>query len=151
MGCHDPRCLAFVGCAWSRRGRYPDMSLVCRGRVAIVLLLLGGIVACGDDAALDTQGPYRVGTRSVTFVDHTRGTPAFGASPAQMERTVVTDLWYPAEGEPDAGPVADARPADGPFPVIVFNHGQQGEPQQYAPSFQVWARAGTSSRRHGTL
>jgi fermentation-respiration switch protein FrsA (DUF1100 family) len=54
----------------------------------------------------------------------------------------VTDLWYPAEGDPDAGPVADAPAADGPFPLIVFNHGQQGEPQQYAPSFVSWARAG---------
>jgi fermentation-respiration switch protein FrsA (DUF1100 family) len=118
------------------------MSLVCRGRVAIVLLLVGGIVACGDDGALDTSGPYRVGSRSVTFVDQTRGTPAFGASPARAERTLVTDLWYPAEGDPDAGPVADAPAADGPFPLIVFNHGQQGEPQQYAPSFVSWARAG---------
>jgi fermentation-respiration switch protein FrsA (DUF1100 family) len=117
------------------------MSLVCRARVAIVLLFVGGIVACGDDV-LGKVGPYRVGTRLVTFVDHTRDTPAFGASPARPERTLVTDLWYPAEGEPDAAPVADAPAADGPFPLIVFNHGQQGAPQQYAPSFQVWARAG---------
>jgi fermentation-respiration switch protein FrsA (DUF1100 family) len=55
---------------------------------------------------------------------------------------VVTDIWYPAAGNPDDAPVADAPAADGPFPLVVFNHGQQGEPQQYAPSFEVWARAG---------
>ena len=40
----------------------------------------------------------------------------------------MTDVWYPDD-------------ADGPFPLIVFNHGQQGEPQQYAPSFEAWAGA----------
>ena len=78
----------------------------------------------------------------MTFVDDTRATPAFGASPAQDTRTLVTDLWYPAEGDPNAAPIADAPAAAGPFPLIVFNHGQQGEPQQYAPSFESWARAG---------
>jgi fermentation-respiration switch protein FrsA (DUF1100 family) len=118
------------------------MSLARWGRVAIVLVLGGGIVACGDDASQETTGPYGVGSRSVTFVDETRATPAFGASPAQATRTLVTDLWYPAEGDPNAAPMADAPAADGPFPLIVFNHGQQGEPQQYAPSFESWARAG---------
>ena len=83
-----------------------------------------------------------MGTRSVGFVDDSRPTPAYGASPAVGTRTVVTDLWYPAEGDPAGGPVADGPAADGPFPLIVFNHGQQGEPGQYALSFEVWARAG---------
>lgn len=109
----------------------------------MVLLLVGGIVSCGDDdASQETTGPYAVGTRSVTFVDEKRATPACNASPAQNTRTLVTDLWYPAKGDPNAAPMADAAAADGPFPVIVFNHGQQGEPQQYAPSFQTWAQAG---------
>lgn len=117
------------------------MSLVSAGRVSVVVLVVG-IVSCGDDHAVETTGPYRVGTRSVTFVDESRPTPEFGASPAEDTRTVVTDLWYPAEGDPDGEPVADSPAADGPFPLIVFNHGQQGEPQQYAPSFELWARAG---------
>jgi fermentation-respiration switch protein FrsA (DUF1100 family) len=107
-----------------------------------VLLVVGGTASCGDDGALERTGPYRVGTRALTFVDDTRETPAFGDSPAQDTRTVVTELWYPAAGDPDGAPLADAPEADGPFPVIVFNHGQQGEPQQYAASFESWARAG---------
>jgi fermentation-respiration switch protein FrsA (DUF1100 family) len=113
--------------------------------VAVVTLVVagvvGGVAAFGDDSR-DATGPYAVGTRSVTFVDDDRPTPAFGASPALPTRTVVTDLWYPAEGEPKAPAKAGAPAADGPFPVIVFNHGQQGEPQQYTPSFETWARAG---------
>jgi predicted dienelactone hydrolase len=119
-----------------------DVTLVRWGRVATVLLVGCSLVSCGDDDALETTGPYRVGTRSMNFVDETRETPAFRDSPAQDSRTVVTDFWYPAEGDPDAAPAPDGPAADGPFPVIVFNHGQQGEPQQYAPSFEVWARAG---------
>jgi alpha-beta hydrolase superfamily lysophospholipase len=111
-------------------------------RVVVVLVLVVGIVACGDDKSQETRGPYAVGTRSMTFVDEERGTPAFGATPAQPTRTVVTDLWYPADGNPDVPAAADAPAANGPFPVIVFNHGQQGEPQNYAPSFEAWARAG---------
>jgi fermentation-respiration switch protein FrsA (DUF1100 family) len=118
------------------------MFLVSMGRVAIVALAVGGIVSCGDDHAVETTGPYRVGTRSVTFVDDSRPTPAFGASPAVGTRTVITDLWYPADGNPDEGPLPDGPAADGPFPLIVFNHGQQGEPGQYALSFELWTRAG---------
>jgi fermentation-respiration switch protein FrsA (DUF1100 family) len=111
-------------------------------RLALVVLLLAGAVSCGRDHAVEATGPYRVGTRSLTFVDESRPTPAFGSFPGAPNRTVVTDFWYPAEGDPTAAPVADGQAADGPFPLIVFNHGQQGEPQQYALSFQTWARAG---------
>ena len=111
-------------------------------RAALAAALLAALTGCGDDHAVETTGPYRVGTRSLTFVDEARGTPAFGALPAQDSRVVETDIWYPAEGDPDADPVGDGKAADGPFPLIVFNHGQQGEPQMYAPSFEVWARAG---------
>lgn len=118
------------------------MSLASASPVAVVALAVGGIVSCGDDHAVETTGPYRVATRSVTFVDDSRPTPAYGASPAVGTRTVVTELWYPTEGDPAGGPVADGPAADGPFPLIVFNHGQQGEPGQYALSFELWARAG---------
>jgi predicted esterase len=123
------------------------MTLVSPGRAAAAALLVcvlgaSGLAGCGVDHAVRTSGPYRVGTRSVTFVDDSRPTPAFRAAPAQPSRTLVTDLWYPAAGDPKAGPIADGRPADGPFPLIVFNHGQQGAPDQYTPSFQTWAAAG---------
>jgi predicted dienelactone hydrolase len=118
------------------------MFVVSTARVAVVALAVGSIVSCGDDHAVATTGPYRVGTRSVTFVDDSRPTPAYGASAAVPTRTVVTDLWYPTEGDPQGAPVADGPAADGPFPLVVFNHGQQGEPGQYALSFELWARAG---------
>jgi fermentation-respiration switch protein FrsA (DUF1100 family) len=107
-----------------------------------VLVLVAAIGACGDDPSQQTTGPYAVGTTRHTFVDDSRPTPAFGDVPESPEREVVTDIWYPAEGDDRAAPKTDAPAADGPFPLIVFNHGQQGEPQLYALSLEAWARAG---------
>jgi fermentation-respiration switch protein FrsA (DUF1100 family) len=124
------------------------MTTVSLGRRSAAVALLVGtlgascLTACGADHAVTTKGPYRVGTRSETFVDESRETPAFRGAPALPNRTLVTDFWYPAAGDPQAGPIADGAAADGPFPLIVFNHGQNGSPDQYALSFQTWAAAG---------
>jgi len=115
------------------------------GRVPAACLAVAGLVfiGCGDDdPPVSDVGTYAVGTMSASFVDESRGTPAVRGLPASPTRLVVTDLWYPAEGDASAPPSADAPSADGPFPLIVFNHGQQGEPAQYAPSFELWASAG---------
>jgi fermentation-respiration switch protein FrsA (DUF1100 family) len=110
--------------------------------VAAACLLLP-LAACGEDASTAPSGPFAIGTRSLTWVDDSRPTPPFGDQPEQPTRTIVTDIWYPAEGDPAASATTDAAASDqGPFPVIVFNHGQQGEPQQYALSFETWTRAG---------
>jgi dienelactone hydrolase len=130
------------GFARSRIGHARGVD-ISRSRTAVACVLVLIVSACGDDgASQETTGPYAVGTRSLTFVDQTRETPAFGDTPAQPTRTVVTDIWYPAAGDPAAATTADAPPAEGRFPVIVFNHGQQGEPQQYALSLETWAKAG---------
>lgn len=114
-----------------------------RSSVVLVVCLLALGAGCGDDkASQQSTGPFAIGTRSLTFVDDARETPAFKDRPAEPTRTVVTDIWYPAGGDPAAAPAADAPAADGPFPLIVFNHGQQGEPQQYALSLEMWTRAG---------
>ena len=111
----------------------PVRHRVPRWLVALsAALALLGAAGCGDDgASVEATGPFAVGTRSVTFVDEERPTPAFGSQPEQPTRTVVTELWYPAQGAPGGPATADAPAADGPFPVIVFNHGQQGEPSQW--------------------
>ena len=107
-------------------------------------VLVVGISSCGNSSSASqrTTGPYAVGTRTLTFVDETRETPAFGDAAAQPTRTVVTDVWYPAAGDPATPSTPDAVAAEGPFPVIVFNHGQQGDPQQYTLAFEMWTRAG---------
>jgi fermentation-respiration switch protein FrsA (DUF1100 family) len=89
--------------------------------------MVGG---CGsEEPEVAAAGTYTVETQSFTFVDDTRTTPSYFAQPERPERTIVTDVWMPS-GD------------DGPFPLIVFNHGQQGDPGQYAPTFERWAGAG---------
>lgn len=112
---------------------------VARAACAVILVTAA---SCRDEGSRDTAGPYAVGTRSLDLADESRPTPAFGGSPALPTRTIVTELWYPAEGPADGAAIPDAPPAKGPFPLIVFNHGQQGEPRQYSLAFERWAMAG---------
>jgi pimeloyl-ACP methyl ester carboxylesterase len=89
-----------------------------------------------------TTGPYAVGTRTFAFVDESRPLSANDTRPDAPRRTIVTNVWYPAEGQPTDADTPDAKPVGGPFPLIVFSHGRSGEPQQYAASFRLWVRAG---------
>lgn len=100
--------------------------------VALVLAAAGGCsFFSGDEAEADVApaGTYAVESQSLTFVDDSRPTPSYGPLAEQPQRTIVTDVWLPSG-------------ADGPFPLIVFNHGQQGDPGQYATTFERWASAG---------
>src|SRR5439155_1055950 len=108
----------------------------------LAVLIVGS--ACGDkkDASQQTTGPYAVGVRTVTFIDNSRALDPRNKQPDAPRRRLVTNLWYPAEGAPSDTEVADAKPAKGPFPLIVFSHGRSVEPHQYAASFRIWARAG---------
>lgn len=113
-----------------------------------------------------------MGTRTMTFVDDTRPTPASGDHPAQDRRTLPTTIFYPAVAAtgstsraattnaptsdvvtttslatPDDGATAavpDASPdvADGPYPLIVFGHGFAANPEIYRRLLTHWASAG---------
>ena len=72
------------------------------------------------------RGPHRVGVRTAVVAD-----------PADPERSLATDLWYPAVpetaeesaehpfGQPHAAAV-DAEPNAAASPLIVFSHGNSG-------------------------
>ncbi len=74
-----------------------------------------------------THPPFRVGERTITFVDHSRTikVPGHGREP----RTLVTVIRYPLH-------------AQGPFPLVVFGHGFAVTPRPYGPLLTAWARAG---------
>ncbi len=84
--------------------------------VAVVALL----AACGPDPApppppdpltpVSTARDLAVDTETFTFVDESRETPAYGSYPGAPERTIPTQVWYPAD-------------RDGPYPLVVFAHG----------------------------
>jgi dienelactone hydrolase len=102
-----------------------------RGRatalVVVTASLLGALGVLGPTAAAAPADPS-VASTTMTFVDTSRSTPAWGPAAAQDSRTLVTTIWYPAHG--------------GPFPLIVFGHGLGGSPHDYRSLLTAWAAAG---------
>jgi predicted dienelactone hydrolase len=95
---------------------------------ALALALSGTAFArCPADATTEAflaPGPRAVGVRTVTLVDASRVTPAHAGIAAQPTRTLVTRVWYPADGPAAQPPVTDAPlAAGGPFPLVVNSHG----------------------------
>jgi predicted dienelactone hydrolase len=75
--------------------------------------------------ALSERGPFAVGVTTLTLVDEARPTDVNGSYPGADSRTLVTEVWYPAEGAPSREEIRDA-PLDrtrAPYPLIVFSHG----------------------------
>jgi alpha-beta hydrolase superfamily lysophospholipase len=89
-----------------------------------------------------TPAPMGVGVRTLMLVDTTRSTPANGSVPARPERDLFTHVWYPAAVDPAANEVANAEPASGPWPLVVFVHGSSGTPIVYTWIGRTLARAG---------
>lgn len=80
----------------------------------------------------------------LTFVDHSRSTPANGTAPSTPYRTLPAYILYPATGAPAQKPVTGAAPSQvgAPFPVIIFAHGLDSNGPIYGPLLYEWARAG---------
>lgn len=79
--------------------------------------------------AAGTAGTYEVGEREMTFTEPAHEGPT-GESLGQ--RTLPTDIWYPRA----------RRPADGPFPLLVFAPGFLKCADTYANLMGAWASAG---------
>jgi len=73
--------------------------------------------------------PFPVDDETLTFVDSSRDTPARGDVPGHTGRVLVTDIFRPQ------GPA-------GPFPLLVFAHGWDSDPNLYRPLLDAWAAAG---------
>ena len=94
----------------------------------------GGSADDAGDAGQTTGKTYNVGSRTLTFVDSTRG------------RTLATAIWYPtSDGTPGAsGEITGATPdpSGGPYPLILFSHGWQSYNRQSSFLMAQWARHG---------
>ena len=64
------------------------------------------------------------------FTDFTRGTPAFGGYPGSPVRDIPTSVWYPTDR------------SHGPYPLVVFAHGYDADPNSYAALLHAIASAG---------
>lgn len=102
------------------------MALRSRPRSAVVAVavLLGATVLAGCGIRMDVP----IVRTSVTAVDPTRPTPPRGSTPELPQRTLPVSVWMPA--------------GDGPWPLVVFAHGYDTTPDDYAPLLEAWARAG---------
>jgi predicted dienelactone hydrolase len=86
--------------------------------------------------ALTERGPFAVGVTTLTLVDESRPTDANGDSADADSRTLVTEVWYPAEGPAAAGEARDAplNRAAAPYPLIVYSHGILGN-RRYSATY----------------
>jgi len=84
---------------------------------------------------------YAVGLRVIRFVDTSR---SFAFKHKREPRMLLTQVRYPALGDPSATDVRDAPAAvaAGPFPLVVFGHGFDVTPARYTRLLQSWAHAG---------
>ena len=81
---------------------------------------------------LTERGPFAVGVLTLTLVDESRPTDANGSYAGADSRTLVTEVWYPAEGRTQSAELRNA-PLDlsqAPYPLIVFSHGYTGVRRQ---------------------
>jgi len=88
---------------------------------------------------------HQVGVRVTTLVDPTRPTPAVPALgiAAEGQRRIPLTVWYPARGPLTAAePVADAPPARGRFPLIVWAHGNGARGANAPAVVRSWAALG---------
>ena len=101
----------------------------------LLLLMLGIVVGAGFGASTPADAgipiDFPVATRDVTFVDHSRTTPAVPIAqlPGSKSRSLHTTIWYPTGSK-------------GPFPLIVFAHGNRGTGKGYELLLSAWAAAG---------
>jgi dienelactone hydrolase len=133
------------------RSRYARLA---RAIVAVGIVAGSASIAPGATAfAAQTKtaprtvapiGTYAVGVTSKTFVDTTRPTDANGSAPALPTRTLLTAIYYPAEGTPSDKPVENAtiNRKHGPYPLILFTHGLYARGVFYEDVLKAWASAG---------
>ena len=84
-------------------------------------------------------GKYAVGMKTQSFADNSRPTEGIGPG-----RTLLTAIYYPAQGPPTAEPVANAPPdtSGGPYPLILFSHGLGARGVFYQDVIKTWVSAG---------
>lgn len=122
-----------------------------RGAVALVAVVVVGAMPSGltGPAGASARGaagdPAPVGVVTRTFVDRDRRTPADASAGilAAPRRTLPTTIYYPARGALEPGSITpDAKPARGAHPLVLFNPGSPGTPEDYEVLLADWAAHG---------
>lgn len=129
----------------------PPRAMLCRMRplLPLLLVLALGPEACHVSRSHLVESPPKpkgrlgaVGVTTRTFVDRTRPTPPNPPAPGSPERTLVTEIWYPAVTDRNADEVRDAPRLEGSFPLVLFVHGLTGVRRDATYLTQTLAAAG---------
>ncbi|MFN8037318.1 MAG: neocarzinostatin apoprotein domain-containing protein [Acidimicrobiia bacterium] len=92
--------------------------------------------AIAAPAVSGAAGSAPVASTTMTMVDTSRSTAAWGGKPEAPSRTLVTTIWYPNPSS------RSRRPGKGAYPLVVFSHGLGANPELYRPLLAAWAAAG---------
>lgn len=114
----------------SRAARYGPaaVSLLAVAGVSVAVIGIGRRDS-GDDGPDPAPTTFEVLTRTEELVDPSRPTAAAGDQPARPERPLPVLTYYPD--------------APGPFPLVVFAHGNTvSDPGYYRVLLRSWAAAG---------
>ncbi len=72
-------------------------------------------------------GRFAIGSTTMTFVDTSRPTMPNRTFPGASSRTLVTEIWYPTDPQPNASApeTRDAPLAHSgePYPLVIYSHG----------------------------
>jgi hypothetical protein len=105
--------------------------------VGVTLAVRAGHHPLSADRRPDRR-PYSVGEVTCTFVDHSRSTPDYATGTSTPGRVLRTEIRYPTYAPSAASP----PPAGEHFPVIVFAHGYDVNPDTYVKLLDAWVRGG---------
>ena len=115
---------AIVACGDGQNAS-PAVTPIASPTASLTASLTATPTATVSAQALTERGPFAVGVTTFTLVDESRPTDANGSYAGADSRTLVTEVWYPAEGPAAAGEARDAplNKTSAPYPLIVFSHG----------------------------
>ncbi|MCX4470214.1 chlorophyllase [Micromonospora sp. NBC_01655] len=127
-----------------------------RRRTAALLaaaLLTVGVAGCSGDpgpawrAAAPTESPKATAPAPRVPAGTAPSEPfAVGVRRLELnrdgDRPLPVTIWYPARGTAGGSAEQSAPAATGRFPVVMFSHGLNGRPDDYATLLTRWAAAG---------
>jgi len=117
-----------IGACGDEQNAGPAATLIASPTANLTASLTATPAPTVSAEALTERGPFAVGVTTLTLVDESRPADANGSYPGAPSRTLVTEVWYPAEGASSAQETRDAPldRAKAPYPLIVFSHGYTG-------------------------
>lgn len=132
-----------------RNGMFGAALAACAALTGVLATTGIGLGAAASAATTKTATSsdarlFAVGETTEPFADTSRPTSPNGKFAGAPSRSLPTVVLYPAQGNPGNGVLTRATPARraGPFPLVVFAHGNNSTGPAYEPLLRQWAARG---------